>query len=246
MVEQRSRGGGTVDPAEIARFSALAAEWWDQDGKFAALHRMNPARLAFIREAAQPLLKAGARGLQGLRVLDLGCGGGIVSAPMARLGAAVTGADASPEAIAAARAYAAEAGLAIDFRTATAEELAAEGARFDLVTALEIVEHVADVSAFVAACAALVRPGGKLIVSTINRTGKARALAITLAERVLGWAPEDTHQYEKLVTPEELEAAAPLLVWDAPVGLAFDPLQRRWKLSRDVSVNYFRVAAKPA
>jgi 2-polyprenyl-6-hydroxyphenyl methylase/3-demethylubiquinone-9 3-methyltransferase len=177
-----------------------------------------------------------------VRVLDLGCGGGLVSVPLARLGADVTGADASAETIAAARAHAEAVGVAVDFRVATAEELAGE--TFDLVLALEIVEHVADVAAFLSACAALVRPGGKLIVSTINRTQKARLFAIVGAERLLRWVPEDTHQYEKLVTPEELVRAAPALAWDAPVGMRFDPLQRTWALSRDVSVNYFRSATR--
>jgi 2-polyprenyl-6-hydroxyphenyl methylase/3-demethylubiquinone-9 3-methyltransferase len=241
----------SLDPAEVAKFSALAAKWWDQEGEFAPLHRMNPVRLAYLRDEAAKIAPTGGAAaapgggkLAGLRILDLGCGGGLVSVPLARLGAVVTGADASAETIAAARAHAAAVGVGVDYRVATAEELAAAGETFDLVLALEIVEHVADVGAFLSACAALARPGGKLIVSTINRTQKARAFAIIGAERFLRWVPEDTHHYEKLVTPEELVRAAPALAWEAPVGMSFDPLQRRWRLSRDVSVNYFRSARK--
>ncbi|MBL8551797.1 MAG: bifunctional 2-polyprenyl-6-hydroxyphenol methylase/3-demethylubiquinol 3-O-methyltransferase UbiG [Hyphomonadaceae bacterium] len=256
---QREGGASTVDAAEIAKFSAIAAEWWDQEGKFKPLHQMNPARLAFIREVAlqnetPPLPSRGegrvrgaspatARGkpLRGLRILDIGCGGGLVSVPLARLGAEVTGVDASPETIEAAKTHAREIGLDIDFRVGAAEELTES---FDLVLALEIVEHVADVGAFLQACAKLVRPGGKLIVSTINRTARARTFAIVGAERFLKWAPEGTHEYEKLVAPEELVAGAPDLRWAAPVGLSFDPIARSWKLSDDVSMNYFRVAMR--
>jgi 2-polyprenyl-6-hydroxyphenyl methylase/3-demethylubiquinone-9 3-methyltransferase len=235
----------SLDPAEVARFSAIASEWWDQAGKFAPLHRLNPTRLAFIRDEALKLVaQPNARTpLEGLHILDLGCGGGLVSAPLARLGATVTGVDASEETIEAARTYAHDAGLAIDYRVGTAERLAGEN--FDLVLALEIVEHVADVPAFLQACATLVRPGGKLVVSTINRTQRAHLFAIIGAERFLKWIPEDTHHYEKLVTPEELRAGAPELRWDEPVGLSYDPLQRAWRLSRDVSVNYFRSATNP-
>ncbi|MGE0829179.1 MAG: bifunctional 2-polyprenyl-6-hydroxyphenol methylase/3-demethylubiquinol 3-O-methyltransferase UbiG [Hyphomonadaceae bacterium] len=237
--------GVSLDPAEIAKFSALAAQWWDPEGPFAPLHRLNPTRLAFIRDEAVRLLDAPPRGrrpLTGLSILDIGCGGGLVSAPLARLGAAMTSLDASEETIAAARAHAEAQELKIDFRAASVESLAGE--QFDIVLALEIVEHVADVAAFLAACANVVRPGGKLIVSTINRTQKARLFAIVGAERFLKWAPEGTHDYEKLVTPEELAAACPTLDWEAPVGLSFDPLARDWKLSRDIAINYFRVAHK--
>ncbi|MGE0045400.1 MAG: bifunctional 2-polyprenyl-6-hydroxyphenol methylase/3-demethylubiquinol 3-O-methyltransferase UbiG [Hyphomonadaceae bacterium] len=238
MTERRS-----LDPEEVAKFSAQAGEWWDQHGAFAPLHRLNPTRLKFIRDEALKLAPGGGpKPLSGLRILDLGCGGGLVSVPLARLGADVTGADASEETIAAARAHAQKVGLAVDYRVALAEELAGE--TFDIVLALEIVEHVADVSAFLEAAAALVRPGGKLIVSTINRTRRAQLFAIVGAERFLKWVPEDTHHYDKLVTPEELAYAAPDLDWAEPVGMSFDPVARDWKLSRDVSVNYFRVAAK--
>jgi 2-polyprenyl-6-hydroxyphenyl methylase / 3-demethylubiquinone-9 3-methyltransferase len=169
-----------------------------------------------------------------------------VSAPLARMGAAVTGVDASGEAIGAARAYADQAGIEIQFTQTTAEELVATGARYDIVTALEVVEHVADVGVFLTSAAALVKPGGLLFLSTINRTPKARALAIVGAERILKWAPEGAHDYDKLVTPDEIRAAAPSLNWEEPVGLSYEPLGRGWTLSRDVSVNYMMAGAKPA
>jgi 2-polyprenyl-6-hydroxyphenyl methylase/3-demethylubiquinone-9 3-methyltransferase len=238
--------GASLDPAEVAKFSAIASEWWDQTGKFAPLHRLNPTRLAFIRERALMLVgqSGGKRPLTGLRILDLGCGGGLVSAPLARLGADVTGVDASEETIQVARTHARAAGLVIDYRVGDAESLFGEV--FDLVLALEIVEHVADPPAFLRACAELVRPGGKLIVSTINRTQRARLFALIGAERFLKWIPEGTHEFDRLVTPDELHAGAPELDWEEPVGLSFDPLQREWKLSRDVSINYFRTATKLA
>lgn len=236
----------TLDPEEIEKFSALSRQWWDPNGPFAALHRMNPARLSFIRDrAARHFGGTGRQMLSGLSALDIGCGGGLISVPLARLGAAVTAADASAEAIGAARAYAESAGLAIRFETATAEMLVTRKLRFDLVTALEIIEHVADAPAFLSAAATLLKPGGLLVVSTINRTAKARALAITGAERVLKWAPEGTHHYDKLVTPEEIRAGAPQLAWDDPVGMSFNPLGAGWTLSSDVSVNYLMAGVKP-
>jgi len=239
----------SLDPAEIEKFSALAKQWWDPNGPFGALHRMNPVRMGFIREKAAkhfPAPAAKRTPLAGLSALDLGCGGGLVSAPLARLGADVTGLDASEEAIGAARAYAESAGLAINFEVCAAEALAASGAQFDLVTALEIVEHVADVGAFLTAAQALLKPGGLIVISTINRTPKARALAITGAERILRWAPEGTHDYDKLVTPDEIRAATPEITWDEPEGMSFNPLGAGWTLSRDVSVNYLMAGARPA
>lgn len=230
---------GTLDPKEIAKFSALAAEWWNPKGPFGALHRINPLRLGYIRDTAKRHFGlSGAKPLSGIAILDLGCGGGLVSAPLARMGGNVTAIDASEEAIGAARIHAQQAGLNIDFRRASAEELVGAGASFDLVVALEIIEHVADVSAFLAAAAALVKPGGLLVLSTINRTPKARALAITGAERILKWAPEGAHDYDKLVTPEEIRAGAPNLAWDEPVGLSYNPVGAGWALSRDTDVNY--------
>lgn len=238
--------GATIDPAEVEKFSALAAEWWNPKGPFGALHRLNPVRLQYVRDLAARHFGASSKPLAGRSILDLGCGGGLVSAPLARMGAKVTAIDASEEAIGAARAYAAQAGLDIDFRCTTAEAMVDQGAAFELVTALEIVEHVADVKAFLAAAAALVKPGGLLVLSTINRTPKARALAIVGAERILKWAPEGAHDYDKLVTPDEIRAGAPALKWEAPVGITYQPLGAGWSLSRDVSVNYLIAGAKPA
>lgn len=231
-----------VDAAEIAKFSALAASWWDPKGPFAALHRMNPVRLGFVR--ARVLAHFG--GFDGRRALDLGCGGGLVTLPLARMGADVLGLDASAEAVGAARAHAAAAGIEVRFQEGTAEALAGEApGRFDLITALEIVEHVPDLAGFLVAAETLLAPGGLLIVSTINRTQRARTFALFAAEKLLNMAPDGAHDYEKLVRPEELEAAAPKLAWEEPVGLMFDPLNRAWRLGADVSINYVRAAVKP-
>jgi 2-polyprenyl-6-hydroxyphenyl methylase/3-demethylubiquinone-9 3-methyltransferase len=239
--------GSTLDPAEIAKFSALAAEWWNPDGPFGALHRMNPVRLQYIRELALRHFNTSARKpLEHVKTLDLGCGGGLVSAPLARMGAKLMAIDASEEAICAASAYADQAGLDITFEATTAEALVERGETFDLVTALEIVEHVADVSAFLSAASALVAPGGVLVLSTINRTQKARALAIVGAERVLKWAPEGAHDYEKLVTPEEIRAGARALQWDEPVGISYQPLGKGWALSGDIAMNYMMAGQKPS
>lgn len=236
----------TLDPAEVSKFSALAAEWWNPNGPFGALHRLNPVRLRFIRDAwTRRASPNGRRPLEGVATLDLGCGGGLVSAPLCRMGATVTGVDASPEAIGAARAYAAQAGLDIDFQCATAEALVERGDQFHLVAALEIVEHVADLNAFLRAASALVKPGGLLILSTINRTPKARALAIVGAERVLQWAPEGAHEYDKLVRPEEIRAGAPAIEWDEPVGVTYNPLGKGWTLSSDTDVNYLMAGRRP-
>lgn len=236
----------TVDPGEIAKFNALAAQWWDPAGPFAALHRMNPLRLGLISDVARDAL-GGARPLAGKRVIDLGCGGGLISAPLARMGGDVLGIDGAEEAIAAARAYAAGAGLNAKFAVSTAEaEAARSPAAYDVVAAMEIVEHVADLRVFLEACVTLLRPGGLLVLSTINRTPQARALALFAAEKVLHMAPDGAHEFEKLVTPVELEAATPQLDWRAPVGMSFNPIARTWKASSDVSMNYFRAAVRSA
>jgi 2-polyprenyl-6-hydroxyphenyl methylase / 3-demethylubiquinone-9 3-methyltransferase len=235
----------TLDPAEIEKFSKLAAEWWNPKGPFGALHRMNPVRLQYIREKVLAHFGASARKpLDGISTLDLGCGGGLVSAPLARMGATLTAIDASEEAIGAARTYAAQAGLDIAFQSTTAEALVENEDQFQLVTALEIVEHVADVNAFLAAASALVAPGGLLILSTINRTAKARTLAINAAERILKWAPKGAHYYEKLVTPGEIRFGAPTLQWDEPTGISYQPLGQGWALSSDISMNYLMAGRK--
>lgn len=232
----------TVDAGEIEKFAALAAEWWSPDGAFATLHRMSPARMGFVRDRAISHFGLAGRGrtpLSGLSAYDIGCGGGLASLPLARMGAIVTGVDASAEAIGAARAQAAAQGVAVAFQVDTVEAMASRAAKpVDLVIALEIIEHVADVQAFLHELGQLVRPGGLLILSSINRTAIARALAIGLAERVLRWAPEGAHDFDKLVRPQEITAALPGFIWDPPVGLSYRPLDRTWDLSADVSMNY--------
>jgi 2-polyprenyl-6-hydroxyphenyl methylase/3-demethylubiquinone-9 3-methyltransferase len=240
----------TLDPDEIARFSALAATWWDADGPMRPLHRLNPTRLAWLKRQICRRFdrdEKDATALAGLAVLDIGCGAGILSEPLARMGAAVTGIDPSEEIIAAARLHAGEAGLAIDYRATTAEALAEAGARFDVVTILEVVEHVPDVNRFVATAASLVRPGGLLLASTINRTMKAYLLAIVGAEYVLGWLPRGTHAYDKLVTPSELAAAfrAAGLKLAAETGVRYAPLSDDWRLTADMDVNYMMAAEQP-
>jgi 2-polyprenyl-6-hydroxyphenyl methylase/3-demethylubiquinone-9 3-methyltransferase len=240
----------TVDEAEIARFSALAGEWWNPKGKMRPLHQINPLRLGFIKEEACRRFGRDLRSTDtfaGLRVLDIGCGGGLLSEPVARLGGRVTGADASATNIEVAKLHAADSGLAIDYRATTAEALAGAGERFDVVLAMEIVEHVPDMAAFVGICASMLKPGGLMVVSTLNRTAKAFLLAIVGAEYVLRWLPRGTHQWSKFVTPAELRAA--YLAGDlAPGrldGMVFDPLRAEWKMSADTDVNYFFAADRP-
>ena len=211
-----SQGQTTIDAAEVERFSRMAAEWWDPRGKFRPLHKFNPVRLDYIREtviAHFALDPRASRPFEGLRFLDIGCGGGLLSEPMTRLGASVTGADASEVNIEVARIHAAESGLEIDYRATTAEALADAGQRFDVVLNMEVVEHVADVNLYMRKCAEMVKPGGLMFIATINRTMKAWGLAIVGAEYVLRWLPKRTHQYEKLVTPAEIDAAL------APTGM---------------------------
>jgi 2-polyprenyl-6-hydroxyphenyl methylase/3-demethylubiquinone-9 3-methyltransferase len=240
----------SVDAAEVAGFEALAGGWWDPDGPFRPLHRFNPVRIGFIRDEAcahfgrDPLAD---RPLAGLRLLDIGTGGGLVAEPMARLGAEVTGIDPAPKNIATAKGHAESMGLAIAYRDCAAETLAAEGATFDIVLALEVVEHVADLGAFLGAAAALVKPGGLFIASTLNRTARAYAVAIVGAEYVLGWLPRGTHDWAKFLTPGELCAALAAAGLEAgtPRGLSFNPLTATWRVSGDTGINY-AVAATPA
>jgi 2-polyprenyl-6-hydroxyphenyl methylase/3-demethylubiquinone-9 3-methyltransferase len=245
------RSAPSIDPAEIAHFEALAAEWWDPHGKFGILHRFNPVRLDFIRRTVGVHIGADPRSLkpfEGLALLDIGCGGGLLSEPMARLGAAVTAVDAAEGNIKTASLHAAAQGLAIDFRATSAEALAASGARFDVILNMEVIEHVADRTGFLQSCGDLLKPGGLMIVATINRTPKAYALAIIAAERVLRWVPRGTHEYSKLVRPAELIAgleAAGLAVQEQS-GVSYDPLADRWRLSADMDVNYMLAAVKNA
>ncbi|MGX1307845.1 2-polyprenyl-6-hydroxyphenyl methylase/3-demethylubiquinone-9 3-methyltransferase [Amorphus suaedae] len=242
---------GTIDQGEVDRFSALAAEWWNPRGKFRPLHKFNPVRLAYIKEVVARHFGRevdDAKALSGLRLLDIGCGGGLLSEPMARLGADVVGADAAETNIEVARIHAERSGVTVDYRATTAEALADDGETFDVVLAMEIVEHVADVPLFVSACARMVKPGGLLLLATINRTPKAYALAIFGAEIVLRWLPRGTHQYERLVKPTELEAAIDgtgLSILET-TGVVFDPLRDRWERSADIDVNYMMLSARPS
>jgi 2-polyprenyl-6-hydroxyphenyl methylase/3-demethylubiquinone-9 3-methyltransferase len=244
-----SMSDASIDPAEIAHFEALATQWWDPHGKFGILHKFNPVRLAFIREMAGAQFGADPKSLrpfEGLTLLDIGCGGGLLSEPMARLGAAVTGVDAAEGNVKTARIHAEQQGLAIDYRAGSAEALARSGARFDIILNMEVIEHVADRQGFLGACGSLLKPGGMMIVATINRTPKAYALAIVAAERILRWVPRGTHDYRKLVTPPELESglkAAGLTVRNR-TGVTYDPLMDRWRLTPDLDVNYMLAAVK--
>ncbi len=234
----------TIDPAEVAKFEAMAAEWWNPHGKFKPLHEMNPCRLDYItqqiaaefgRDLSQP------RPFAGLRLLDIGCGGGLLSEPMARLGADVVGADAAPRNIPVARLHAEQSGLTIDYRNTTAEALAAAGERFDVVLNMEVVEHVADPLAYLTACHDLLKPGGLMVCSTLNRNPKSFAMAIVGAEWIMRWLPKGTHDWAKFITPDELYDLIRKAGLD-PVdrkGMVFNPISWSWSLSaRDLSVNY--------
>jgi len=241
----------TIDPGEVAKFEAMAAEWWDPNGKFRPLHMLNPCRLDYItvqiaaefgrdRDAPLPF--------KGLRLLDIGCGGGLLSEPMARLGADVVGADAAERNVPVARLHAEQSGLDIDYRHTTAEALAAAGERFDVVLNMEVVEHVADPTAYLSACRQLLRPGGLMICSTINRTPRSFAMAIVGAEYVMRWLPKGTHDWARFITPDELCA----LIEQAglrPVdrkGFVFNPVAWSWRLSaRDLGVNYVTTSVAP-
>ncbi|MDB5445123.1 MAG: ubiG [Phenylobacterium sp.] len=245
-------GTSSIDPAEVERFSRIAAEWWDPKGKFAPLHRFNPVRLGFIREQAlarfgrDPLAR---QPFEGLRLLDIGCGGGLLCEPMRRLGFSVTGVDASERNIATAAAHAAEQGLIIDYRVSTAEQLLAAGeAPFDIILNMEVIEHVADPGEYLRSCARLLAPGGLMVLATLNRTLKALALAKLGAEYVLRWLPVGTHDWRKFLKPEEVRGfltGEPVEI-QGPFGVAFEPLSGRWKRSADVDVNYMMTVTRPA
>jgi len=241
--------GTTIDQAEVDRFSAMAAEWWDPNGKFKPLHKFNPVRLTYIRENICQRFdrdRKAPNALKGLRILDIGCGGGLLCEPMSRMGAEVVGADASDVNIEVAKIHAGQSGVDVDYRATTAEDLAASGEKFDVVLNMEVVEHVADVDLFLTACCEMVKPNGLMFVATINRTAKARALAIFMAEQVLRWLPKGTHTYEKLVRPEEIETpvnASGMEIIDR-TGVFFNPLTDRWNMSRDMDVNYMLLASR--
>jgi len=246
---QRQSTSSTVDPDVVERFSTLAAEWWNPRGKMAPLHKFNPVRLGYIRDQACARFRRDAKrldSLTGLAILDIGCGGGILAEPLARLGAIMTAIDPSETNVAAAQQHAEQSELTIDYRCTTAEELAEQGARFDLVLAMEVVEHVADVPLFVKSCAQMVKPGGLMIAATLNRTLKSFALAIVGAEYILRWLPVGSHRWEKFVTPNELEIAMEqggLRVLHEQ-GVIYNILADRWQLSTDTDVNYMLVAEK--
>jgi 2-polyprenyl-6-hydroxyphenyl methylase/3-demethylubiquinone-9 3-methyltransferase len=240
----------SIDPAEVERFSRIAAEWWDPKGKFAPLHKFNPVRLAFIRD--QALVRFGRDGharrpFEGLRLLDIGCGGGLLCEPMTRLGFQVTGVDASERNIGTASAHADQQGLEIDYRASTAEALEAEGvAPFDVILNMEVIEHVADPGEYLRTCGRLLAPGGLMIVATLNRTFKALALAKVGAEYILRWLPAGTHDWSKFLRPDEIKsflAGQPLAI-QGPYGVAFNPLSGRWSRSEDCDVNYMMTVTR--
>ncbi|HBZ42953.1 MAG TPA: bifunctional 3-demethylubiquinol 3-O-methyltransferase/2-polyprenyl-6-hydroxyphenol methylase [Maritimibacter sp.] len=241
----------TVDPSEVAKFEAMAAEWWDAGGKFKPLHMMNPVRLDYITsqiaaEFGRDL--ADDKPFADLRLLDIGCGGGLLSEPMARLGAEVVGADAAERNIPVAKVHAEQSGLDIDYRFTTAEAMAAAGEQFDIVLNMEVVEHVADPLAYLTACQQLLKPGGLMIASTINRNPKSFMVAIVGAEHVMRWLPKGTHEWHKFITPDELEdliSRAGLRPVDRK-GFVFNPVTWTWSISsRDLSVNYVTSSVKP-
>ena len=239
----------SLDPAEVEKFSKMAAEWWNPKGKFGVLHVFNPVRLTYIKEQVTARLGRDPfvrEPFAGLRLLDIGCGGGLLSEPMARLGATVVGVDPSEKNIKTASVHASEMELAIDYRVGLAEDLAAAGEKFDIILNMEVIEHVADPAAFVATCCAMLKPGGLIFVATLNRTLKSFALGIIGAEYVLGWLPKGTHHWEKFITPEELETwlKANNTEIKAKSGVTYHPLAGEWRRSNDLGVNYMVVGEK--
>lgn len=240
--------GQTVDEDEVAFFARIADSWWDPNGPFKPLHMLNPTRLLYIRQKVEKhfgLAPGAQKPFEGLRLLDIGCGGGLISEPMARLGATVVAVDASDKNIKTARLHAGRSGLDIDFRHTTAEALAEAGEQFDIIVNMEVVEHVADVNVYLAACKNLMKPNGIMLLSTINRTPKAYLFAIIGAERVLRWLPVGAHDWNKFLKPEELadfvskNGMAP----SSATGYVFNPLSQKWRLDeRDTSVNYAMAA----
>ena len=246
---EAAANGDRIDGAEVAKFDRLAESWWDPQGPMKPLHRINPLRLSWLRETATAHFGRDGRAMrpfEGLSLLDVGCGGGLLSEPLAKQGFAVTGIDPAGQNVQIAAAHAAQSGVTIDYRATTAETLAAEGAAFDVVLAMEVIEHVPDPAAFVATAAGLVKPGGLLLVSTINRTKRAFALAILGAEYILRWLPVGTHSWDKFVTPEEFAGWIQDNGLDVceRSGMVFNPLTDRWSLSRDMAVNYMLAARR--
>jgi 2-polyprenyl-6-hydroxyphenyl methylase/3-demethylubiquinone-9 3-methyltransferase len=248
MVKSRS---SSIDEAEVARFSALAAEWWDPKGKFRPLHKFNPVRLAFIRDQLTGHYgrdPKSPRPLEGLRLLDIGCGGGLLCEPLSRMGASVVGADASRENIETAALHAKSQGLVIDYRATTAEALAEAGEKFDAILNMEVIEHVADPAAFVVSCGEMLKPNALMVLATLNRTLKALGLAVIGAEYILGWLPRGTHDWSKFLTPEQLQdmVESAGLIFEETTGVVYNPLTDRWSLSSDRGVNYMAIARNPA
>lgn len=242
MKPSKKNQSTTIDPAEVAQFGLLADQWWDEKGPFKPLHRLNPVRLRYIRDQIQGHFETST--LKNLKILDIGCGGGLVCEPLTRLGAKVTGVDAAAENIAAAKLHAEQAGLKIDYLCDSAENLAAQNKKFDVVLALEIVEHVADVPLFLSACRHLVKKEGLLILSTLNRTAKSFALGIVAAEYILRWVPAGTHDWRKFLKPSEIATHLKDMQISDVTGLTFQPLTGDFDLSKkDLDVNYF-ISAK--
>ncbi|WP_158815259.1 bifunctional 2-polyprenyl-6-hydroxyphenol methylase/3-demethylubiquinol 3-O-methyltransferase UbiG [Methylocapsa sp. S129] len=246
-----SDASSSVDPADVARFDAIGDDWWNPSGSMRALHRINPLRIAWLRDLIirhfKTLAQAGELPLAGLTILDIGCGAGLLAEPLARLGADVTGLDPAPGNIEVARRHAAETGARLSYRAATLEQLADESPSFDVVLAMEVVEHVRDMPSFVGTACGLVRPGGLFVASTLNRTLKSFVLAIVGAEYILRWVPQGTHRWEQFVTPEELSGAfrSAGLREAARAGMVYDPLRAAWLISRDMGVNYMIAAKRP-
>lgn len=240
----------TLDQREVDRFDSIAEEWWDRDGKFKPLHKLNPARISYIREQLLTHFARNAASnppLSGLAIADIGCGGGLIAEPLTRLGAKVTGIDPSAESIEAAKRHASAGNLDIEYINGTAEEIAKSGRRFDAVLALEVVEHVNDPGMFIDICKSLVKPGGLLVLSTLNRTAKSFALGIVAAEYLLRWLPRGTHDWSRFLTPDELEnlLAKHGLIPLNRCGTNYNPLTDMWKLGEDCGVNYFMTASLP-
>lgn len=241
----------TVDPREVERFAALAAEWWNPRGKMGVLHKFNPVRLAYLREKLVAHFGRDPRSirpLEGLRILDIGCGGGLLCEPLSRMGAQVMGIDPAEKNVRVAALHGEQSGAHVTYRATTAEDLADAGERFDVVLAMEVVEHVADVDLFVKRAAEMVKPGGLMCAATLNRTGRSFALAIVGAEYVLRWLPRGTHDWKRFVTPDELGAAMEaggLSVVDRE-GVVYNPITCEWRRSTDLGVNYMMLAERPA